>query len=67
MDLELRRFGIGVNALAPVARTDMTAVFDHGPMAHQLPFPRPESVAPIVVYLDSATLGGRVIQGRPRA
>jgi NAD(P)-dependent dehydrogenase (short-subunit alcohol dehydrogenase family) len=51
MDLELRRFGILVNALAPVARTDMTAVFDHGPVAHQLPFPPPESVAPIVVYL----------------
>ena len=51
MDLELRRFGIAVNALAPVARTDMTAVFDTGAVAHQLPFPPPESVAPIVVYL----------------
>jgi 3-oxoacyl-[acyl-carrier protein] reductase len=51
MDLELLRFGIKVNALAPVARTDMTAVFDHGAVAHQLPFPPPESVAPIVVYL----------------
>ncbi len=30
MDLELGRFGIRVNALAPVARTDMTAVFGHG-------------------------------------
>jgi 3-oxoacyl-[acyl-carrier protein] reductase len=51
MDLELRRFGIAVNALAPVARTDMTAVFGTGTVAHQLPFPPPESVAPIVVYL----------------
>jgi NAD(P)-dependent dehydrogenase (short-subunit alcohol dehydrogenase family) len=99
MDLELRRSGIHVNALAPVARTDMTAAFDNGAVAHQLPFPPPESVAPIVVtwperrqppartgtvlrrdpavrmvaprshvHLDSARrLGGRVIQGRPRA
>jgi NAD(P)-dependent dehydrogenase (short-subunit alcohol dehydrogenase family) len=62
MDLELRRFGIAVNALAPVARTDMTAVFDHGPIAHQLPFPPPESVAPIVVYL--AGDAGRHLHGQ---
>jgi len=53
MDLELQRYGIAVNALAPVARTDMTALFDDGPVSHQLPFPPPESVAPIVVYLAS--------------
>jgi NAD(P)-dependent dehydrogenase (short-subunit alcohol dehydrogenase family) len=64
MDLELLRYGIQVNALAPVARTDMTAVFDSGPVAHQLPFPPPESVAPIVVYLAGAAgshLHGQVL------
>ncbi len=64
MDLELLRFGIQVNALAPVARTDMTAVFDNGPVAHQLPFPPAESVAPIVVYLAGAVgshLHGQVL------
>ncbi len=56
MDLELARFGIRANALAPVARTGMTAVFDgsDGPGAsHRLEFPPPESVAPVVVYLAS--------------
>jgi NAD(P)-dependent dehydrogenase (short-subunit alcohol dehydrogenase family) len=53
MDLELARFGIRVNALAPVARTDMTAVFDHGDVSHELAFPPPGSVAPIVVHLAS--------------
>ena len=62
MDLELQRYGIQVNALAPVARTDMTAVFDSGPVAHQLPFPPPESVAPIVVYLAGAA--GRHLHGQ---
>ena len=62
MDVELRRFGIQVNALAPVARTDMTAVFDHGAVAHQLAFPPPESVAPIVVYL--AGEAGRHLHGQ---
>jgi NAD(P)-dependent dehydrogenase (short-subunit alcohol dehydrogenase family) len=62
MDVELRRFGIQVNALAPVARTDMTAVFDNGAIAHQLPFPPPESVAPIVVYLAGDT--GRHLHGQ---
>jgi NAD(P)-dependent dehydrogenase (short-subunit alcohol dehydrogenase family) len=51
MDIELSRFGIRVNALAPVARTGMTAVFDRGAAFHELEFPPPESVAPIVVYL----------------
>jgi NAD(P)-dependent dehydrogenase (short-subunit alcohol dehydrogenase family) len=53
MDMELARFGIRVNALAPVARTDMTAVFDRGDISHELTFPPPESVAPIVVHLAS--------------
>jgi len=53
MDMEFARFGIRVNALAPVARTDMTAVFDRGDVSHELAFPPPESVAPIVVYLAS--------------
>jgi NAD(P)-dependent dehydrogenase (short-subunit alcohol dehydrogenase family) len=57
MDIELGRFGIRANALAPVARTDMTAVFDRGAVAHQLEFPAPESVAPIVVYLAGDTGG----------
>jgi 3-oxoacyl-[acyl-carrier protein] reductase len=51
MDMEFARFGIRVNALAPVARTDMTAVFDRGDVSHELAFPTPESVAPIVVHL----------------
>jgi NAD(P)-dependent dehydrogenase (short-subunit alcohol dehydrogenase family) len=64
MDLELRRFGIAVNALAPVARTDMTAVFDNGAVGHQLAFPLPDSVAPIVVYLagdNGSHLHGQVL------
>jgi NAD(P)-dependent dehydrogenase (short-subunit alcohol dehydrogenase family) len=51
MDIELSRFAIRVNALAPVARTGMTAVFERGAVIHELQFPPPESVAPIVVYL----------------
>ncbi|MEV4147672.1 SDR family NAD(P)-dependent oxidoreductase [Amycolatopsis sp. NPDC049691] len=61
IDLELARFGVRSNVLAPVARTDMTAVFD-GAVAHQLEFPPPESVAPIVVYL--AGEGARDIRGQ---
>ena len=53
IDLELSRFGVRANVLAPVARTDMTAVFDGADVAHRLPFPPPESVAPVVVYLAS--------------
>jgi NAD(P)-dependent dehydrogenase (short-subunit alcohol dehydrogenase family) len=53
MDMEFARFGIRVNALAPVARTDMTAVFDRGGISHELAFPPPASVAPIVVHLAS--------------
>jgi 3-oxoacyl-[acyl-carrier protein] reductase len=62
MDMELGRFGIRVNALAPVARTDMTAVFDRGEVGHELAFPPPESVAPIVVYLASDA--GRHLHGQ---
>jgi NAD(P)-dependent dehydrogenase (short-subunit alcohol dehydrogenase family) len=54
MDTEFSCFGIRVNALAPVARTDMTAVFAVGAVTHELEFPPPESVAPIVVYLAGA-------------
>jgi NAD(P)-dependent dehydrogenase (short-subunit alcohol dehydrogenase family) len=64
MDIELRRYGIRVNALAPVARTAMTAVFDQGAVVHQLEFPPPESVAPIAVYLAgeaSRQLRGQVL------
>lgn len=64
MDIELSRFGIRVNALAPVARTVMTAVFDQGAVTHELEFPPPESVAPIVVYLAGAAsreLHGQVL------
>jgi NAD(P)-dependent dehydrogenase (short-subunit alcohol dehydrogenase family) len=64
MDIELSRYGIRVNALAPVARTGMTAVFDHGAVTHELEFPPPESVAPIVVYLAgeaSRQLRGQVL------
>lgn len=62
MDLEFGRRGIRVNALAPVARTDMTAVFTEGAISHELEFPPPESVAPIVVYL--AGDAGRHLHGQ---
>jgi 3-oxoacyl-[acyl-carrier protein] reductase len=64
MDMELSRFGIRVNALAPVALTDMTAVFAAGAVTHKLTFPPPESVAPIVVHLAgdaSRHLHGQVL------
>lgn len=51
MDIELARFGIRTNALAPVAATDMTAVFAQGDVEHAVRFPPPETVAPIAVYL----------------
>lgn len=54
MDLEVHRRGIRVNALAPVARTDMTALFSTGSATHALTFPPPEDVAPVVVFLASA-------------
>ena len=64
-DVELRRFGIRVNALWPIATTDMTqVVFDLAeqraaatgtsvPTPAQMGFGRPEDVAPAVVYLCS--------------
>jgi 3-oxoacyl-[acyl-carrier protein] reductase len=64
-DVELRRFGIRVNALWPIAVTDMTqVVFDNAtkraeadgtpaPTATDLGFGQPDQVAPIVVYLCS--------------
>ncbi|HTN80228.1 MAG TPA: SDR family NAD(P)-dependent oxidoreductase, partial [Acidimicrobiales bacterium] len=64
-DVELRRFGIRVNALWPIAQTDMTQiVFDNAtkrateagqppPTPKQLGFGTPESVAPIVVHMCS--------------
>lgn len=51
MDLELSRYGIKANVLAPVARTEMTAVFADANVAHKHAFPPPETVAPVVVYL----------------
>ena len=65
-DVELKRFGIRVNALWPIAQTDMTQVVfknaaqravDAGhpaPTPAQLGFGTPDAVAPIVVYLCSA-------------
>jgi 3-oxoacyl-[acyl-carrier protein] reductase len=53
LDLELTRFGVNVNALAPVAATAMTSVFDGGEIGHAVQFPPPETVAPIAVYLAS--------------
>jgi 3-oxoacyl-[acyl-carrier protein] reductase len=64
-DVELRRFGIRVNALWPIAATDMTkVVFENAaksaeaegkpaPSAAELGFGQPDQVAPIVVYLCS--------------
>lgn len=51
MDLELHRSGIRVNALAPVAATDMTSVFGGDGVGHAQVFPPPASVAPVVVHL----------------
>lgn len=65
MDIELMRFGIAVNALAPVAATDMTGIFDgRSGVEHTLSFPPPETVAPIAVYLagsESATIHGQCL------
>lgn len=65
MDLELARHGIAVNALAPVAATDMTAVFDGDTtVEHALAFPLAESIAPLAVYLagdDSAHVHGQCL------
>ncbi|MGW0040016.1 SDR family NAD(P)-dependent oxidoreductase [Gordonia sp. NPDC003376] len=65
MDLELHRHGIAVNCLAPVAATDMTGVFTTGnDVHHELGFPPPESVAPIVGYLagpESAHVHGQCL------
>lgn len=55
MDLELSRYGIAVNCLAPVAATDMTGIFDGGEVTHAERFPAPETVAPIVVHLAQAS------------
>lgn len=64
-DAELARFGIRVNALWPIATTDMTkVVFDNAakraeaagtavPDSRDLGFGRPADVAPIVAYLCS--------------
>jgi NAD(P)-dependent dehydrogenase (short-subunit alcohol dehydrogenase family) len=64
-DGELARHGIRVNALWPIADTDMTqVVFDNArkraeadgrpaPTAAELGFGTPETVAPVVVYLCS--------------
>jgi len=64
-DVELKRFGIRVNALWPIAQTDMTqVVFENAlrraeadgrpvPTPAELGFGTPERVAPIVVYLCS--------------
>src|SRR5581483_7471269 len=65
MNLELARHGIRVNVLTPVAQTDMTSVFGSDAtegVRHELQFPPPESVAPIVVYLASNR--ARDIQGQ---
>jgi 3-oxoacyl-[acyl-carrier protein] reductase len=64
-DVELKRFGIRVNALWPIAQTDMTqVVFENAtkravdaghpaPTPAQLGFGTPDAVAPIVVHLCS--------------
>jgi len=59
---ELGRVGVGVNAIAPVARTRMTEeVFD---AALEAGLPEPEDNSPIVAWLASADceLTGRVIE-----
>jgi len=64
-DVELRRFGIRVNALWPVAETDMTQVVFEGarrraeqsgrdaPAPRDMGFGTPEEIAPVVVHLCS--------------
>ena len=64
LHLELAKYGIRANALAPAARTDMTGVFQHGDVEHAVVFPEPEDVAPIVSYLASsgaAHIAGQVV------
>ena len=53
MHLELSRFGIRTNVLAPVAQTDMTEVFMTGAVGHTEEFPPPADVAPVVAFLGS--------------
>lgn len=64
-DVELQRYGIRVNALWPIAQTDMTSVVFEGaakraeaagrpaPEPAELGFGTPETVAPVVVLLCS--------------
>lgn len=74
--VELERYGIRVNALWPVATTDMTQVVIEGaarraaatgtlaPTAREIGFGTPEEVAPVVVFLAShlaADLNGQVL------
>jgi len=58
---ELRRYGVTVNAIAPVARTRMT----EGAFETAASLPEPEDNSPIVAWLASAEAGdvtGRVIE-----
>lgn len=65
MHLELARYGVRINALAPVAATDMTATFDDGTgPAHSVQFPPAAAVAPLVTFLASpaaAEVAGQVL------
>jgi 3-oxoacyl-[acyl-carrier protein] reductase len=64
MDIELHRVGIRTNALAPVAATDMTSVFEGRDVGHAESFPPPDTVAPIIVFLagsESDHVHGQVL------
>jgi NAD(P)-dependent dehydrogenase (short-subunit alcohol dehydrogenase family) len=63
--LELRRYGVTVNAIAPAAFTRMTeSVMSGHPLAETM---APEAVAPLVVWLaspEAAAISGRVFNIR---
>ncbi|QDG66696.1 SDR family NAD(P)-dependent oxidoreductase [Pseudarthrobacter sp. NIBRBAC000502772] len=71
MTMELARFGVRTNVIAPVARTGMTDIFynaadgaGEGGVGHASPFPPAETVAPIVTFLAgpaSAHIGGQIL------
>lgn len=72
MTMELSRFGIRTNVIAPVARTGMTDIFYNpaggstagGEVGHASPFPPAETVAPIVTFLvgpASAHIAGQIL------
>ena len=61
-DLELRRYGVRANAMAPAARTRLTAALASAPPIHGFDAGDPANVSPMVAYLatESCPLHGQV-------